>query len=444
MAEGETQESVRRIAERLGAGNGSDLRLSEEGAATRIESTLGAVDLSAAGIDRDWGQRPAGVHANLERLVAALRGSPFVLGFPEEAGAILRHSPSTSSWVRAVRLTEAVSVLAEEAAARGDRTAEVRLPAVHRARFLLLSAPEMRSGGHSDGRGQPLGPTLDERAQQARSDWLRDLLNHDDHPHLRKLTSQQIDEELRSVADYGPVAGGAVERAIVREAFLPRFMLTEVYKRLRRPARWAASAIFALLVAVTAVWLLAVAGRLSSGARALWLSGVLAGLAYALIVAAALFDEVIGYLACLRLPAGAAVGTLALLSFGSGWLSTPGPWWSWASLALVISTWGYLMLEARAHGAGRWAAPGRAALVALVGFAHALAVNAIVIPVVGRALVDGLSANLSSLDGRAVGHLLTLAASVSLAAGVFVQVLWDDRPITYPLTHLAWSGRRSP
>jgi hypothetical protein len=54
------------------------------------------------------------------------------------------------------------------------------------------------------------------------------------------------------------------------------------------------------------------------------------------------------------------------------------------------------------------------------------------------------SANLKTLSGVLLAQLIVLGAAIALALGVFLQVLWEDRPATYPLGRLQWrSGQDS-
>lgn len=142
---------------------------------------------------------------------------------------------------------------------------------------------------------------------------------------------------------------------------------------------------------------------------------------------------------CLRLPAGAALGMVALISLDKGWAARDGWWWAGTAGALVSAAFGYLILEARGHGV-----PGiaplfrRVVLVLLFGCAHPVSVAAVGLAAVVPAVVPALAAG---LHGAAPGELLVLAGAVGLAAGVLLQVLWDDRPVTFPLAHLPWKGR---
>jgi hypothetical protein len=48
-----------------------------------------------------------------------------------------------------------------------------------------------------------------------------------------------------------------------------------------------------------------------------------------------------------------------------------------------------------------------------------------------------------SLSQTKIGAAILVVAAVSLTAVVYLQILWDDRPVTYPLSALRFS-RRGP
>ncbi|WP_131745454.1 hypothetical protein [Frankia sp. Cppng1_Ct_nod] len=146
---------------------------------------------------------------------------------------------------------------------------------------------------------------------------------------------------------------------------------------------------------------------------------------------------------CLRLPAGAALGMVALISLDDTWAHPDT--WTWpvvASVVVLAVAGGYLTLEAQGHGVpgGRILA-GRVLAVAGLGLAHAVGVAALVLAAVVPAVTPDLAHKLAGPGAASPAELLMLAASVGLAAGVLLQILWDDRPVTYPLTHLPWRGR---
>jgi hypothetical protein len=81
--------------------------------------------------------------------------------------------------------------------------------------------------------------------------------------------------------------------------------------------------------------------------------------------------------------------------------------------------------------------PYAALLVWTLGLAHALAVAAIAFRVLEPLLPETIS------QARVATRASTLwfAGAAALALGVFLQILWDERPVTAPLSHLRWTDR---
>ncbi len=441
-----TDPAVEQLAEILGdPARETWVLLAEE---DQLRLLAGTDGIQLGQMDESWGQAGWSIEKRVQLLATHLRnaaaGCEFLVHeFPHGVSSLLKATPSKEVWKCAVRLCESVALITEEASAGGNAEATRRLPAVHRTRFILLNTTSLvKADTSSLARERPLGPTLPACAEAARSDWFLDLVNHEERPSLRTWKSDQIDEELRRVVAPGfKRDGGVFERWVLRDGFLPRFMLLDGWKRLTARARWGAGVVgtlLALLVLVTLASLWIEASRTALE----WVVGGLAALAYvSLVLSAGFGDRMVAYMACLRLPAGAAVGLLAITAFGADWVLTPGLWWVGASVALLVASWAYLFLEATAHGSRPARGLARAGLVTVLGFAHGVAVAATIVPVIGRAIVADLDGRLSQLTGSGYAQLLVLAASTGLAAGVFLQVLWDDKPVTYPLTYLEWRGR---
>jgi len=104
---------------------------------------------------------------------------------------------------------------------------------------------------------------------------------------------------------------------------------------------------------------------------------------------------------------------------------------------------GYLLVEAVGHGVhGALALAGRVGSVLALAWAHTVGIAALTLAALTlAALAPDLAGKISGSRGLAAGQVLTLAASIGLAAAVLLQIIWDDRPATYPLTHLPWKGR---
>jgi hypothetical protein len=115
---------------------------------------------------------------------------------------------------------------------------------------------------------------------------------------------------------------------------------------------------------------------------------------------------------------------------------------------------GYLAIEAGNHGTRGWALVRRVATVGTIGFGHAAAASVIglrfVLPAfAATAEAPGVPESIAcwwSTHGCGPAldpWLLVLAAtSWSFVSGVFLQILWDNQPITAPLAHVAW--RKGP
>ncbi|WP_239339341.1 hypothetical protein [Frankia sp. CiP3] len=446
------------------------------GSTSGVRFIAGGVSVSLPEIDERWGD-PADAATAVCTLAEQVRGrEPGILtrSFPALAVELVRGGPrprfpAERGWLVAVRLAEAVRIVLEDAATAGDVTAARVLPLVHRTRFLLLWAPR-RFPAVSFPVSQALGSpdALVPRAEQARLDWALDLVNHEEH--LRSLSWQPgfLERELRRLVFVDHVGTGRREplpaplptnmmpqaagadpdpgfRAwLAREAFLPRFMLGHTW-RVLRPAvgrgPFAVLALMAMLLLTPAV--------VSASAFDGHVVGVLRGAAgltgatYLVMFLLTMRCPEMTSLWCLRLPAGAALGMVALISLDDGWARTSGRAAPLiAAAALLAAAAGYLAFEAQAHGVpyGRVLA-GRVLAVVGLGFAHAVGVASLVLALIVPAVGPGLAGTLAGHCATPPAELLTLAASVGLAAGVLLQMLWDDRPVTYPLTHLPWRGR---
>ncbi len=154
----------------------------------------------------------------------------------------------------------------------------------------------------------------------------------------------------------------------------------------------------------------------------------------------------------LRLPAAGAVGLIVLVAFHPSWWQNVTLGW-WLPMLLGGAAFGYLVVEARNHNTGSVTrgpgAPlvlaGRALAVAATGLVHSLFVA-----VVGMVVVTTVFGEEGSVlrkvwegtseQGNPVAILLA-SAFWCLAAGVFSQILWDDQPITAPLSHRRWRER---
>jgi hypothetical protein len=383
--------------------------------------------------------------------------------------------------------------------------AELLKPLAARLRFLVLSepsrwradedgwwaqVPDRIPGGNrvlNRAFGLRSWHVLVSRAVEARRGWQGFLDGYEVHPLLSQVRPDQLELELRSllfrhthpgpggwltqplglsvnaIADPAPLT--AEDRAIVTEAvdqhLLPRFAWSAVIRlafidgshRGKLALRLTAVALRLTAVALsrTAVALAGLAA--AAGLAALGLAVGLRIHQATIAAVACYFLIVVGVLAfgsnwaaiwLLRMPAAAAVGIIALVTFlPGGWLAKP-PDAGLAILALAGVSFGYLAVEVRNHGVAPWASLRRALMVWAVGTVHALMVSLIGLVVVAPAFVAhgrALAALWDQPGYRVSGVVLALATAWCLAVGVFSQILWDDRPITARLAHLSWRNR---
>jgi hypothetical protein len=358
-------------------------------------------------------------------------------------------------------------------------------PVVARHRFLVLSEPlRHRAEPNSPWTPDPLtleqygaygllgrafGPDswslLVDRCREARWAWQRCLDEYQSHPLLAQARPKELEAELTSlvfaqgqatgplVISWAPLADRApqtsddqaVTMELVEGHLLPRFKLASVAllaahgpTQTDRLGRRAVTALV-LAAAVGAVALVA-RGRVEQAASAAAGGYLLLGLG---LVA---FGRLWAAQWLLRLPAAGAVGLLVLLTLPPTWWAHPLRRW-WAPAVLAGAAYGYLVVEARNHGAAGPAAAARALGVAVAGALHALLVCLLGLVLVAPTFVqDGrILERLWTHPGGNRGQawwVLLLACSWCLAVGVFSQILWEDRPITAPLAHLQWRRGR--
>jgi len=261
--------------------------------------------------------------------------------------------------------------------------------------------------------------------------------------------------DLGSTADHSRVAADTVERH-----WLPRGSLLRATAALAPGNKWRWPLLAAYPTAAAAVIGLLLSGH---GNLARWCA---IGLLAVGLISAALIPPRLTSVALLRVPATAAVGLALLVSLTPRWWTSSNSWL--IGLGLLIAAAGYVMLEARMHGAQRRRAIGRGSLVTIVGALHAavlsIAVLGFVAPAVGEqgGCLDGwwhsdpwrpfplsteAPANappdadscakaLRTHQGGAPAGVLLFMTGWSFAIGLAAQILWDDRPITAPLGRL--------
>ncbi len=401
---------------------------------------------------------------------------------PEDALCVFGGEvPEVRRWSTLTEIYEACYALATQSASDSGQAGmpySWRLGAAHlaRTRWLLLSQPfapgdrplrlDVLRVNDETGRVTAL-------AQQARDDWLAVLAAIEDYPQLAARISD-LEADAMSVAmlpvtesvaglipaneltpaDYDDPVGVEAARFAATRLLLPRFAWTSPARiYLRLAGRWS--------LALTAAAALAVAAAIVQVLMGFWLpwpdgytsAAITAAVVYPLVTAAMAAEPGAAWPWLLRQPASAAVGLLALAAFGTTWWFTGGAPGDIARAVIVMAGLAaaallYLYIEAIGHGVRGLALLRRPLWVTVIGLMHGLLISLIGLrfllplfassPEGGPALSCWYSA--ASCHGKVlpVPLLLGLAAAWSLAAGVFLQIIWDSEPVTATLAHVTW------
>ncbi len=418
-------------------------------------------------------------------LITSLLSPVTVLDYLEQHLAPDQATAVVDSWIAAYWLAEAAwaavgdGLPASAGFAAGE--AELLRPLAARLWFLVGSEP-MRARGDDDAWWARGGLDLDlsysgllsstlggdswhhvaGACREARREWLDCLNGYQSHAYLSQASPAQIEQELAAVVFRDarrreplgisqellayPAPLDQADRAVMGEVaerhMLPRFDLRGVaalaLQGNGRPGRWARR-VLALAVLAAGLGSVGFAAGLRSHGAAL-----LAAVCYVFIgVGVVGFGRDWAAPWLLRLPAAAAIGIIALISFlPGGWLFRPLHGWV-AAAALGGAAFSYLVVEVRNHGVAGLAVP-RALAVLGVGAVHALMVSLVGLIAIAPAFDPHARGLAGMWDHPGYGHagmVLLLATAWCLAVGVFSQVLWDDRPITAPLAHVSWRSR---
>jgi hypothetical protein len=325
-----------------------------------------------------------------------------------------------------------------------------------RTRWLLLSAPFRADPPVNLGRDAADAA----QARHAREHWAGVLTAIEDYPEL----AADIDVEAAALklteADLGEAKNPdrhrrAVTDHVVTRLLLPRFAWQAALRCTLRSRGWQVWAHLAgagtLFLAALAAFL---AGTFTHWTRAYTIASIGAIAGYAVIAAGAAYRRPLGWLWLLRQPASAAVGLLTLAALPADW------WWSsapgttpratvvQATVALTIIGAGYLAIEVAGHGVRGWKIAWRSLGVSAGGLMHAFLVSLVglrwIVPAFAAApqnaprLSCWWTATGCGSNALAPWLIVLAATAWSFVAGVFLQILWDDQPITAPLTHVTW------
>ncbi|MBE1533954.1 hypothetical protein [Actinomadura algeriensis] len=427
---------------------------------------------------------PAEIAGVIDRLTGLLaRDRPLLLAVLFSPGSLLKRLPEIAGedgwselcWVLLCWLSEA----AWDCVSAPTREADRRhfLPLAARLRFLVLSEPmrhraDMNSpwlehyapelANHYDVYAAAFGEDtwfdLLGRCREARWNWQAQLDAHQSAPLLAQAGASEIERELGLLAFRTGRAGrplvlspkpldepdgvGADDRAVIAEItdrhLLPRFQLGRVLALASAaPLRWSLALTVLPLAPAAAAVTLAILGRFTAAAQTALGCYALIGLVT--VVGGARMSA--PWL--LRVPAASGVGLVVLLALHPTWWNVPKGGWG-TPLALLALSFGYLVIEVRNHGVAAGRAIARASVVTVIGALHAFLVSLIGLVVIAPAYAERpdngprIADWFASAPHSTSWQLLTLAAALCLAVGVFSQILWEDRPITASLAHTNW------
>jgi hypothetical protein len=378
-------------------------------------------------------------------------------------------------------------------------------PLAARTRFLVLSEPLRHRGVPSSAwfsrealNGEAVTCVLGanswnrmlDRIRDSRWGWLQHLNGFGAYPPLAEASGRALEHELRLLvftdvrrpagtclalrADlpHLPVRPGPEDRSVQDEVttkhLLPRFRLaTAASLGLRsggravtarmpdalRPAMsWVHDAMppvcaIGVVVAMAVTGWLVAKGDFHAAAEAALSTYVTIG------VGVLLNGPLFAALWLLRWPAAAIIGVIALAGLNPSWWRDGLPPLfvvghvpiSAVTVVLAAGAYGYLVVEARNHRVDAAFTMPRALAVQAIGTLHAVLIALIgllfVIPEFGE---DGMALRglLTGHDCVAAYRVLADTTAWCLAAGVFSQILWDDRSITAPLAHTRWQSER--
>ncbi|GHD16441.1 hypothetical protein GCM10007147_04540 [Nocardiopsis kunsanensis] len=375
-------------------------------------------------------------------------------------------------------------------------------PIAARQRFLAWSEAYRTANKKGDDEEQSMGPPdtrlrilgkdashlLHTYAREARQEWAWFLCRHESLPALDGVGPRGLEREtdlllfkcpnsspastfwcfapmmihanLQSAADSPTQNDRDAATALLETHHLPRFRLWTAAKASLSLTKCPGGAWFwAGLTAVLAVGTVFLS--LSAFAllplpppdrTAMWAAPVTVALD---LIGVAVFGRLWAMPWMLRVPAAAAIGLLMLTTMNPAWWhaafagtgaskdvpsSWSGPHPLCVALLLATAAFAYLLVNVRNTGVDLCMALGRALAVWVVSAVHSVLVALFgltwVVPLFSE---DGdvFVAVWSGHPEAAITALLQ-AGAWCLVAGVFSQILWDDRPLTTPLAHAHW------
>lgn len=383
------------------------------------------------------------------------------------AHSLSQYEDPEIAWLVLTRLTEAVRLETHRLANEGDQTALAELPLLDRAAFILISVPYRVSMTESR---YAFGSTdeLEFRLRRARERWAAALMDDRSHVALARFSANDLEREARELItgekraekpqrrtllipsetsqrsdwwerdDDGQEGARRFVEHVICELFLRRFMVGDAWRsawQLRGSRAAGENLRTAMLMPVGLMALCLTAVIIAATTNQDWALhwAALCGLGVYATAGLGILTcgPVVGDVLLLRLPAAAAIGAAAVIALDVKWWERTG--WGIPLVVLPAIAVGYLAIEARGSSANGSSAALRACVVGVAGCGHSVAVSVVAIVWIGPFLSPNGNgtADWSAAGGLAQASLV--AASVGLALGVFLQLLWEDRQVTYPL-----------
>lgn len=386
--------------------------------------------------------------------------------------------PQDVRWLFSVYVAEAATLLAGSSR---DPINHQHFALLRWVRWFLLSEPFRRSSKQIARQADTAFKSKTEfrlHTLDARDLWAEVVLSYDDWPILmrpgidiekegRRLVFVEAGgSELLNLAERDGSGDESYQRFVTwfaREFFTRRFMLRDLWwSVMDRPKLLAAGLLLAAVLVSFAIGVgwewraLELESVVLTLTVPIWM--VLLGLLLFLFAVLLVWggEERLGFPFLLRFAASSSIGLAVVVTARATWIEKLAPTGSLPAgcqvegassaffplllvVGLAAAGLGYLLIEARLHGVPNKAVLGRAFGVWIIGLSWAVIISAIDISLFGPLFTECFP---TTLNGWSRTAAFCITAFSVLDIGVFLQVLWEDRPVTYPLGALRFSGHR--
>jgi len=137
-----------------------------------------------------------------------------------------------------------------------------------------------------------------------------------------------------------------------------------------------------------------------------------------------------------RLIGGIVVGYMVLIFSNDVWnmidrIKSPATHFAIIVLAVAFAFF-FLLNEVRQTIRHPGVALTRSALILCMGIFYALVIGVVLSDLFGRGMAPAADPGIPGLFGRLFPRFIILSAPLALLIGIFVQIIWEDKPITEP------------